>query len=380
MNAMQAEVQAVIDGLVDSGAERGLQVAVYRHGDQVVDAVAGVADRSTGRPVTSDTPFYATSTAKGVAATVVHVLAERGLLGYDTRIAELWPEFAAHGKKAATVRDALTHSVGVPGLPVDTQPEAFLDWDAMCALIAGAKPWWTPGTRTGYHAQTFSWIVGEIVRRATGRRISQVLRDEVSGPLGIADELFFGVPTSELGRLARLEDQEYPADAIPPGDEEAPAFGAPPDEHDGWVWAPPATMPDATFGNRADLLATDIPAGGTMTARAVARMYAALMHDVQGVRLVSNERLRQITAVAVSGIDEVLGFPAARGLGYDVGGLGGPLDSPTLFGMAGSGGTAAYADTASGIAIAVMKNVNTFGDFTTFNLVAEAAAKHAADR
>lgn len=139
-------------------------------------------------------------------------------------------------------------------------------------------------------------------------------------------------------------------------------------------------MPDAAFGNRADLLATDIPAGGTMTARAVARMYAALMHDVHSVRLVPDEQLREITAVAVSGVDEVLGFPATRGLGYDIGGLGGALDGPSFFGMAGTGGTAAYADTASGNAIAVMKNLNTFGDYSTFNLVAEAVAKHAADR
>ncbi len=97
---------------------------MYRYGEVVVDAVAGVADASTGRPVTSDTPFYATSTGKGVAATVVHVLAERGALGYDTPIAELWPEFGAHGKQATTIRHALTHSVGVPGLPADTQPEA----------------------------------------------------------------------------------------------------------------------------------------------------------------------------------------------------------------------------------------------------------------
>ncbi|MGH2848017.1 MAG: serine hydrolase domain-containing protein, partial [Thermoleophilaceae bacterium] len=348
-------------------------------------AVAGVADASTGRPVTSDTPFYATSTGKGVAATVVHVLAERGALGYDTPIAELWPEFGAHGKQATTIRHALTHSVGVPGLPTDTQPEAFLDWDAMCALIADARPWWEPGSKTGYHAQTFGWIVGEIVRRATGKRIPQVLRDEVASPLGVADELFFGVPESELGLLARLEDPrpenpEYPADSAPAEDDAAATFGDPAGEHDGWVWAPPATMPDAAFGNRADLLATDIPAGGTMTARAAAWVYAALLDEVDGVRLVSAERLREITAVAVSGVDEVLGFPAARALGYDIGGLGGALDSPTFFGTAGSGGTAAYADTASGIAIAVMKNLNTFGDFSTVNLVAEAVAKHTANR
>lgn len=155
MNAMQADVQAVADRLVGAGTERGLQVAVYRGGEQIVDVVAGTADSTTGRPVRPDTPFVATSTGKGVTATVVHVLVERGVFGYDTRIAELWPEFAAHGKGAATIGHALTHSVGVPGLPADLQPEALLDWDAMCALVAGAKPWWEPGTRTGYHAQTF---------------------------------------------------------------------------------------------------------------------------------------------------------------------------------------------------------------------------------
>jgi CubicO group peptidase (beta-lactamase class C family) len=117
MNHIQQQVQEAIDQLVESGAERGLQVAVYRHGNAVVDAVAGVVDPATGRPVTSDTPFFSFSIGKGVAATVIHVLAERGVLGYDTPIVELWPEFGAHGKETATVRHALSQSVGVPGLP-----------------------------------------------------------------------------------------------------------------------------------------------------------------------------------------------------------------------------------------------------------------------
>src|SRR5688500_14942841 len=106
MNNIQQQVQDAIDRLVGSGAERGLQVAVYRHGEQVVDAVAGVADPATGRPVTSDTPFFSYSIGKGVAATVVHVLAERGAIAYDTPIADLWPEFGVHGKGKATVRHA----------------------------------------------------------------------------------------------------------------------------------------------------------------------------------------------------------------------------------------------------------------------------------
>ncbi len=210
MSDIQQQVQQAIDELVESGAERGLQVAVYRNGKLVVDAVAGIAEVATGRPVTSDTPFFSFSVGKGVAATVVHVLAERGVLDYDLPIVELWPEFGAHGKEKATVRHALSQSVGVPGLPPGLTVEDMCDWDKMCAIIADAEPWWEPGTKIGYHAVTFGYIIGEIVRRASGKPLSQVLREEVAGPLGVADQLFFAVPKAEQGRLARLEDAPIP--------------------------------------------------------------------------------------------------------------------------------------------------------------------------
>ncbi|HSK95125.1 MAG TPA: serine hydrolase domain-containing protein, partial [Euzebyales bacterium] len=143
--ALQEQVQTLIDGLVASGAENGVQVAVYRRGACVVDAVAGTADPGTGRPVIPDTLFYAASTGKGVAATLTHVLVARGVFGYDTRVAELWPEFAAHGKADVTVRHVLTHSAGVPAVPADTTVEQLCDWDAMCGKLAGAEPWWAPG-------------------------------------------------------------------------------------------------------------------------------------------------------------------------------------------------------------------------------------------
>jgi CubicO group peptidase (beta-lactamase class C family) len=214
MNDIQQRGQEAIDRLVESGAERGVQVSVYRHGEPVVEAVAGVADPATGRPVGSDTLFYCYSVGKSAASTVAHVLVERGFFGYDTKVVELWPEFGAHGKEAATVRHVLTHTVGVPGIPAETTPEDLCDWDKMCEVIADAEPWWKPGEKTAYHAYPFGYIVGEIVRRATGKPISQVLREEVAAPLGVAGELFFGVPESELGRLARLEDAEGSAEML----------------------------------------------------------------------------------------------------------------------------------------------------------------------
>ncbi|WP_433424176.1 serine hydrolase domain-containing protein [Microtetraspora malaysiensis] len=110
------------------------------------------------------------------------------------------------GKNKATIRHALTHSIGVPAVPSDLTVQDLADWDRMCALIASSEPWWEPGTETGYHAMTWGFVMGEIVRRSTDKPISQVLIQEVAAPLGIADELFFGVPESELGRLARLAD------------------------------------------------------------------------------------------------------------------------------------------------------------------------------
>src|SRR5215210_8668965 len=347
MTEIQNQVQEAIDELVESGTERGLQVAVYRHGEQMVDAVAGVADHETGRLVEPDTPFYCYSVGKGATSTVAHVLVERGLFDYDTPVVELWPEFGAHGKETATVRHVLTHTVGVPGIPDDTTPEDLCDWDKMCAAIAEAEPWWEPGTKTAYHAYPFGYILGEIVRRATGKPISQVLREDVAGPLGVADELYFGMPESDLGRLARLEDMEGGAEFLASMPDDAPFFKL----------GPRATAPTAEFGNRKDILMADIPAGGKMSARAVARMYAGLMEDVDGVRLVSPERLREISAGTFSGVDQIMGFPTTWALGYAVGGMGTiPQETPTVLGVGGVGGSYACADTATGVAWALTKN------------------------
>jgi CubicO group peptidase (beta-lactamase class C family) len=331
---IQQQVQETVADLVGSGTERGLQVAVYRDGEQVVDAVAGTD--AAGRALAPDTPVHAMSAGKGVLATVVHVLAERGALDYDTRIAELWPEFGAHGKDSATLRQALTHSVGVPALPDGVTLDMMCDWDAMCAAIAASQPAWEPGTQTGYHAQTWGFIVGEVVRRATGRPISQVLRDEVAGPIGVADELYFGVPAADLDRVARLEEAPGYSETL------MAMFGSP-------------VPPTIDFLNNRTALASDIPNGGIMSARAVARLYAALLSQVDGVRLVPDERLRELSAVAYQGPDVVVGMPTMLALGYGIGrpGAEDPQATPTVFGMPGMGGSAAYADTATGTAFAI---------------------------
>jgi CubicO group peptidase (beta-lactamase class C family) len=351
MSEIQARVQGAIDELVASGAERGLQVAVYRRGRLVVDAVAGVADPATGRPVASDTPFFSYSIGKGVAATVLHVLAERTGLDYDTPIAELWPEFGANGKQAATIRHALSQSAGVPGLPRDVTVADLCDWEKMCAIIAAAEPWWEPGTKIGYHAVTYGYIIGEIIRRVSGKPIAQALLEEVAAPLGVADELFFAIPAAEQGRLARLEDAQSGGEP-PEGMFEMP-------EDSPLLKLGPAECTTAAYGNRADVRSASIPAGGTVTARAVARMYAALLGEVDGVRLISPARLRQVSAVAMAGQDEIFGFPTAWGLGYGIEGEADAQTGSTVFGVGGVGGSHAFADPANGYTFALTKNLLT---------------------
>lgn len=351
--SLQRAVQAAANELVSSDAETGLQVAVLRNGHLIAEATAGVADPRTGAPVRPDTLFYAASTAKGVASSVAHVLADRGVLDYDMPITEVWPEFAARGKDAVTLRHVLLHTAGVPGLPPGITVLDLCDWDRMCSVIAAAEPWWQPGTRFGYHARTFGFVIGEAIRRATGLTISAQLRELITGPLGVQDDVHFGVPERLLPRMAH---QVAPAGPPPP----MPAPGSPLARA-----MPPGIMPGAAYANRADVLTAEIVSEGTMTARGVARLYSALLGHEAGVRLVSARRLATMAAVAFSGPDQVMGFPATWAFGYSPGRPGGvPARPGSAFGMVGGNGSAAYADIDAGIAVAVMRNRFTAGDLT----------------
>lgn len=354
---MQKLVQDAIDEQVASGRETGVQVAVYRDGEQIVDAVAGVADPATGRPVESGTVFYTWSMGKAMTSTIVHRLVERGVFGYDTRIASVWPAYAANGKEQTTIRHVLQHTAGVPGIGTGTTVEDVCDWNLICARIAADSPWWAPGTRTGYHAYTFGFILGEVCRRATGTPIAELLRSEVGAPLGVGDELFFGIPAAGQPRLATMVDDPQPVDFVMPPD--SPMMRA----------SAPALWPTAELGNRPDVLAADIPAGGKMTARAIAKLYAALIGDVGLIRPETREAILTDT---FTGVDQVFGNDVTWGLGFSLGRLGGTPGDGT-FGFGGAGGTYAYADASTGLAVAYVKNRQT-ATFTSAEQIANLVA------
>src|SRR3954451_22911363 len=198
---LQHAVQALLAELVAGGDEVGLQAAVIKDGALVADAQSGVADPVSGAPVSAGSLFFAGSTAKGVLSSLVHALVAGGRLDYDLHLAEVWPEFAAHGKGDVTVRHVLMHQAGVPGLPSDLTTEQLCDWDHMCALVAEATPWWPPGTAFGYHAQTFGFLLGKTLQRTPGPPLASLLKATLPEPLAVTDELHFAVPAPLLDRV-----------------------------------------------------------------------------------------------------------------------------------------------------------------------------------
>ena len=338
----QARIQGLLDNLVETGQERGIQMAAYHRGRLVVHAWAGVADPASGRKVDGDTLFPVYSTGKGIAATAVHRLVSQGVLDYDTPIAHYWPQFAAQGKGQITLRHALTHTAGISHMPATGTVADLCDWDGMCAKIAALAPLGPPGTHTSYHAITFSWLIGEPVRRVTGKPFARILEEEICRPLDCPD-IYMGIPDPVEGRVATLEllhPQPPSADPGPPD----PAI-------------PPWVKPLERFMNRPDLRRACIPASnGIMTAQAIARHYAALLADgAQGVHLLPAQAVRQATT-RHRPTDIPAQEPALRfGLGYAL--FGPAEDAGRAFGHAGYGGSLGLADQAQDLAVGVVKNV-----------------------
>jgi CubicO group peptidase (beta-lactamase class C family) len=263
---------------------------------------------------------------------------ERGQFYYDEPISKYWPEFAAKGKGAATVRHALTHKTAVPQAPESLWRDP-LDWEGICAEIAAMEPQWEPGRKSGYHGFTFGWILGEVLRRTDGRPIARFLQEEVCRPLGIADSMFLGIPDEVEPRVATLYDPPPP----PPG---APA--------------PPLPRNGFTF-NQPNFRRASIPAGGgIMSARAIARFYAALANggELDGARILSPERLKIATTLDTEELDAVMRFAARKALGFWLAGPGMTAGAagPNAFGFQGFGGSVGFADPDRRFAFALTRN------------------------
>jgi len=191
-------------------AEVGAALCVYRRGEKVVDLWAGFANAERTRPWAADTLVNVWSTTKTATAVAVARCVDRGLIAYDQPVAEVWPEFATAGKGAITIAEVMSHQAGLPGFVEPTTLDDFYDWDRVTARLAAQAPVFERGTLNSYHAATYGFLAGEIVRRASGKTLGTLLRDEVTGPLGA--DLFVGLPLSEEDRVARLLPADHPVE------------------------------------------------------------------------------------------------------------------------------------------------------------------------
>ena len=353
--------------------EAGAAFSLYVEGQKVVDIWGGVADASTARPWGEDTIVLVFSTTKGATAVCANLLAQRGELDVDIPVVSYWPEFGAAGKGTVPVRWLLAHQVGLPYVEGDVSYDDVLGWDPMVRALERSAPVWEPGTAHGYHAVTYGWLVGEIVRRISGRSVGRFFADEVAGPLGL--DFWIGLPEDQEHRVAPLIPITPPTD--PEMARVMEQFMGP-----GSVLGRALTLGGALAGrdvfNRRDLRAAEVPAANGVTdARSLARMYASLVGEVDGVRILSHEQVEAARERQTEGNDRVLMFESALGLGFMVHSPFTPFGGPGCFGHPGAGGSVGFADPENQLAFGYVMNrmqQNLSGDPRTVGLVQAAYA------
>lgn len=335
-----------------AGDPGGAQLCVYRHGQAVVDLWCG-RDIANNRPYTSDTVTVIFSAAKGMVSTCLHMLAERGLVDIDAPVSRYWPEFAANGKENIPVSSLLSHTSGLSWFPPDSgiQMLGLVDWERCTSSLAAMKPLWTPETAYQYHSATHGYLIGEIVRRVSGKSIGRFISDEIAKPLGLS--MWIGLPLSEEGRVAPIFNSNFIGN------------------------------PFISFMNLREALMAEIPSGnGVSDARSLARMYAALIGEVDGLRLLRRETMERARTPRTDSLP-LEPFPSfLRGLyapafakelppplkqrfalGYELPYASSPMLGQGSFGQPGMGGRIGFAHPESGTAVAYVCNNTTWNAY-----------------
>ena len=342
------------------GAEVGAALAVFVDQEPVVDLWGGWRDAARTQPWREDTIVNLYSVGKAVTAVCAHRLAEEGRLDLDAPIARYWPEFAQAGKERIPVRFALTHQSALPAVARTLPPGAQAEWDVMTSALAAQAPWWPPGAHHGYHVNTQGFILGEVVRRVTGRTIGTWLREALARPAKI--DFMWGVPADLDVRCADVIP-------VPPGPENESLRAM--------LALDPATLSGLelmrfnAYRNPPDISGTgvvntrawraaEIPStNGHGNARGVARLYAALAGDgtLEGVHVLAPDTIASAVREQVYGVDMVLQRPTRFGLGFQLTQAERPLGpGPRAFGHFGAGGSLGFADPDAHVAFAYAMN------------------------
>ncbi|MFI6825519.1 serine hydrolase domain-containing protein [Kribbella sp. NPDC050241] len=361
--------------------EVGAACCVYVGGRPVVDLWGGLADSETKRPWREDTIAIVASTTKGATAICAHLLAQRGELDLDAPVVDYWPEFGAGGKDQIPVRLLLSHQSGLPVVDGPLTLEQAYAWDPVIRALEAQKPEWQPGTEHVYHSITYGYLVGELVRRVSGKSLGTFFADEVAGPLGL--NAWIGLPEEQEEKVARIE---YAAplslEEMTEGMIETTGLDA--DTVTRWiqaVWGEGSIQARAgslggAFEVTSDLnaerayRAAEIPAGNMLTdARSLARMYAATVSDVDGVRLLDPATVERATEIQTDktrmhGLPADLDLPADRSFNMSLGFWRAcpplPMAGPKSFGHPGSGGSVAFGEPDAEVGFGYVMNLWSF--------------------
>lgn len=311
-----AAARAQFEENLRTGEDIGASFCATVEGEIVVDLWGGFADPAKTRAWERDTVINVYSTTKTMCALTALLIADRGELDFDAPVAKYWPEFAANGKADVKVSHLMSHSAGLSGWKEKITTEDLYDWEKATSLLAAQAPYWPAGTAPGYHALTQGYLVGEVVRRITGKSLGTVFREEIAEPLGA--DFWIGLPASEDHRVAEL---------MPP----PMGVGDQPGQTE--------LMKNMSLNPGIDISATktrawrgaEIPAaGGTGNARSVAQVHVILANGgvAQGKRFMSEAGCRKALELQVEGQDLILGAPSRFGLGFGLGGGMMPLPNP----------------------------------------------------
>jgi CubicO group peptidase (beta-lactamase class C family) len=329
------------------GLEVGAAFAAYHRGRLVADLWGGLADVKTERPWERDTMIVVFSTTKGATAICANRLAQEGRLDVDAPVADYWPEFAQEGKESIPVRYLLSHRAGLAWVDEPLTLEQALQWEPVIHALERQKPSWEPGTAHGYHAITYGYLVGEVVRRITGRTIGTYFRDEIAEPLGL--DFWIGLPEEQERRVANLVGSIT-------GDVDSADLDADARASIAALIGPDSVMGKALSGggafaadgiwNTRPVHAAEIPAaGGISDARSIAKMYAACIGKVDDIRLLTPEQIKTASAQETEGPNVVImNLDLQFGLGFIVPSTLVQLGGPSSFGHLGAGGSVGWAD------------------------------------
>lgn len=323
--------------------EYGAAVALTLDGETVVDLWGGHADKARTLPWKQDTIVNIFSTTKGLTAIAAHRLVDQGKLDLDAPVVNYWPEFARAGKDHIRVRQLLNHRAGLPAIRRPLPAAAYASWEVMTGALAAEEPWWTPGTCHGYHAITYGWLIGEVIRRTSGKSVGRYFRDEIAAPLGL--DCHIGLDAKDDVRCGQM------IQSPPPPPDQVNIFKYATENPDSMTakafMNPPAAMKLAVVNSR-EWRGAEVPAAnGHSDARALARLYGALANggEIDSIRILQNSSIERCYHEESCGRDEVLMIPTRFSTGFMLTQPHEPIGpNAHSFGHAGAGGSYGFAD------------------------------------